>query len=500
MVERGGYPAELRAALDYAPDFVIRGLVMDRVAGNVFKMDRFNHVGRGVPRPAARSATRSAAASTGRRRSTSPSRASAWIDTLFALPEASLFAGVVDFLEGRGQTVNYGRLCDDIRTTIDAVHRRRHPQVAGAPRPRPVLLKDLELGPALHRLRSGGKKLFPAHQLLRGLYRGGDALPARRGAPRVPELAELLRRGHHRRAQADLLLGAPALVELAPDRQPARRAARLRARQDLTRAGTSPDFERLVGIGGEPGAVRGDHIYGDILRSKKSSLCAHLHFGGGVWSGSSAAGAAPAGLEEIGAAREAAPRSTTESAAQRNWLNAVDRRSRPARRRGAGARELESERRRMKLDLERICGGRWRDANARIEESAPPSSRTGYNRYWGSRSGRERGIPLRRADRGLPPALLTRAAPLNFMLLLADAVLPVRCGRPCRTSGRRWPCALRRGARRPPRPDRPQDHAGKLGASYRSSHANPPGALPTAANAPLTAPCGAHKREAAGAS
>ena len=40
-----GYPAELRA-LRYDHDFVIRGLVVDKAHGNIFKMDRFNHVGR----------------------------------------------------------------------------------------------------------------------------------------------------------------------------------------------------------------------------------------------------------------------------------------------------------------------------------------------------------------------------------------------------------------------------------------------------------------------
>src|SRR5512140_2166962 len=47
MVNRFGYPAGLRD-VPYDPDFVIRGVVVDKLHGNLFKMDRHNHVGRGV--------------------------------------------------------------------------------------------------------------------------------------------------------------------------------------------------------------------------------------------------------------------------------------------------------------------------------------------------------------------------------------------------------------------------------------------------------------------
>ena len=39
-------PGRDLAALRYDPHFVIRGLVVDKPYGNIFKMDRHNHVGR----------------------------------------------------------------------------------------------------------------------------------------------------------------------------------------------------------------------------------------------------------------------------------------------------------------------------------------------------------------------------------------------------------------------------------------------------------------------
>src|SRR6266498_3223148 len=45
MIEALGYPAAV-GGLQYDPEFVIRGLVVDKQHGNIFKMDRHNHVGR----------------------------------------------------------------------------------------------------------------------------------------------------------------------------------------------------------------------------------------------------------------------------------------------------------------------------------------------------------------------------------------------------------------------------------------------------------------------
>jgi len=96
--------------------------VVDRQHGNLFKMDRHNHVGRcahgrrPLPFDELRRLYRD-------EKIHLSSPRFAWIDTLFALPEASLFAEIIERLEGRGEALDYGKLYDDIRESIDTVHR-----------------------------------------------------------------------------------------------------------------------------------------------------------------------------------------------------------------------------------------------------------------------------------------------------------------------------------------------------------------------------------------
>ncbi len=45
MIDALGYPPSV-GTLQYDPEFVIRGVVVDKLHGNIFKMDRHNHVGR----------------------------------------------------------------------------------------------------------------------------------------------------------------------------------------------------------------------------------------------------------------------------------------------------------------------------------------------------------------------------------------------------------------------------------------------------------------------
>ena len=158
MIDALGYPADL-ATIRYDPEFVIRGLVVDKQHGNLFKMDRHNHVGRcyhgrrPLPDEDLKRLYRD-------EKIHLSSPRFAWIDTLFALPEACLFALGIELLEGQGHPVDYTRLYDDIRDAIDTVHRDGTLKTEVRKDLSRYILRDPELGPALHKLRSGGKKLF----------------------------------------------------------------------------------------------------------------------------------------------------------------------------------------------------------------------------------------------------------------------------------------------------------------------------------------------------
>ena len=97
-------------------------------------------------------------------------------------------------------------------------------------------------------------------------------LPARRRGARVPVVAELLRRGHHRRAPSrpSSPRGGRSSRSTPPPAR-TRCSARPRAleRGKVYQGGNLPAFERMTGIGGRAVLYVGDHIYGDILRSRR---------------------------------------------------------------------------------------------------------------------------------------------------------------------------------------------------------------------------------------
>src|SRR5260370_1907499 len=136
----------------------MRGLAVHKLNGNLLKMDRFGCVGRAYHgrRPLSAELWRTLYREV-RVRLKNPQYA--WIDTLFAVPEACLYAGVIDLLEAKGVKIDYAKLYDDIRYAIDTVHRDNSLKQELHKNIGYFIYKDPELGPALHRLRSVGKKL-----------------------------------------------------------------------------------------------------------------------------------------------------------------------------------------------------------------------------------------------------------------------------------------------------------------------------------------------------
>ena len=160
LVRKKGDPEALRqVTLDQ--NFIIRGLVVDKELGNIFKMDAHRHVGRcyhGYTELTDRErldlyGSRPISLGTDRYH---------WVDTLFSLPEATLLAGIIEQYEGSGRELpwSYRELFDDIRECIDEAHADNSLKaeiLADLPR---FIVKDADLGPTLHRLRSVGKRLF----------------------------------------------------------------------------------------------------------------------------------------------------------------------------------------------------------------------------------------------------------------------------------------------------------------------------------------------------
>lgn len=376
MIDVMGYPRAL-ASLVYDPAFVIRGLVVDKLHGNIFKMDRHNHVGRcyhgrrPLPQEDLKRLYR------GEKIHLSSPRF-AWIDTLFALPEACLFALGIELLEGAGTPVDYTRFYDDIREAIDTVHRDGTLKAEVGKDLSRYLLRDPELGPALHKLRSGGKKLF---LLTNSLWDYTDAVMSYL-------LDGVLHEYPSWRNYFDAVVTGAAkpafftekrpLWALGPGGEKLGEAAALE-RGRIYEGGDLHTFERLMGIGGDRVLYVGDHIYGDILRSKKSSLWRTCMVVQEIEEELAWLERSSDPLAELSRLEGLRVRVEDELSIHRATLNALDRK---IERNGDGPRaELEAERRRAKAELE-VLRRAVRDADARIA-ALERGIEEGLNPYWG---------------------------------------------------------------------------------------------------------------------
>jgi 5'-nucleotidase len=263
-----GYSEEILREIRWPVEFPIRGLLVDKRAGNVLKMDRFKVVHKGYH--GMRELTKEELRSLYHQKRLKPNTGRYhFIDTLYALSEAALYAGIVDGFESRGHELDYGRLFADIRECIDEAHRDGSildAVLADLPR---FVQRDALLAPTLHKLRSAGKKLFlltnsrwPYTEKMM-TYLLGDAMPE------YPSF----------RHYFDLVIVAaqkPAFFQerrslLEREGESLRPATYPLERGVIYEGGNLHDLEACLGIAGDRILYIGDHIYGDILRSKKES-------------------------------------------------------------------------------------------------------------------------------------------------------------------------------------------------------------------------------------
>jgi 5'-nucleotidase len=266
LIKRG-YPEHI-VDIPFDTQFPIRGLLIDKRFGHILKMDRYKVVQRGYHgmRQLSKDEIRSLYQSKKIRPTTSRYH---WIDTLYALSEAALYAGIVDAFEKRGLAVDYSRLFADIRECIDQAHADGtilDAVMSDLPR---FVVKDPDLAPTLHKFRSAGRKLFlltnsrwPYTDRMMTYLLGGSMpeYPTWRHFFDVVIVA----------AQKPAFFQQRRLLEerVGDDLRPA--TAPLE-RGKVYQGGNLHDLERLLGVTGDRIVYVGDHIYGDILRSKKES-------------------------------------------------------------------------------------------------------------------------------------------------------------------------------------------------------------------------------------
>ena len=271
-----GWPEQLRE-VEPDPEFAIRGLVVDTALGNVLKMDRHGYVGRvyhgrtGLDRPQRKQLYR--AQRVGQERSRF-----SYVDTLFSLPEVTLYAAVVDLIDQKPElwtagAPDYAEAWAQVRKAIDQAHqddsiKSRIKADVGA-----YFDRDPDLGPALHKLRSAGKKLF----LLTNSF-----------FPYTHAVMSHILGGHEDEAYEDwrgyfdwMIVGSrkpgfftdgePFLeVDFATGKIIGKPQAEPKKGR-IYQGGNQLGLQKAMGCQPDEVIYVGDHIYGDIVRSKKTS-------------------------------------------------------------------------------------------------------------------------------------------------------------------------------------------------------------------------------------
>lgn len=269
LVDEFEYPEELLSH-PYDGQFAIRGLVIDKELGHVLKMNVFRHVGKGMH--GFEEISDEERAKYRRNPPLISSRRFRLLDTLFEIPEAYVFATIVHLLEARGDTdISYSQIAADVRKTIDTIHADGSLKDVIMENPGKYVERDPQLASALHRLRSAGKKIF---LLTNSWFPYSESVMSwlledqREDYPDWKSYFDVITTA----AQKPLFFrGSTPFFLLDDDGNHVREEHEKFERGRVYANGNLKEFESFIGLGGEEILYVGDHIFGDILRSKIDS-------------------------------------------------------------------------------------------------------------------------------------------------------------------------------------------------------------------------------------
>lgn len=271
LIENCNYPAEIRnAKLDH--DFIIRGLVVDKQNGYIFKPDEHRLVGKCYYGYQQITEEEKFNVYGGRPISIGSDRYIS-VDTLFSLPESTLMAGIIEHYKALGQALpkTATELCNDIRRSIDLAHQDNSLKaeiLADLPK---YIIKDPDLAPTLHKLKSIGKKLF---LLTNSELYYTEAVMSYMLNGELPFFESW-------RDYFDIIIvhgSKPAFFSerrpfVALDDQGKRLDEVVQTFQPrkIYAYGNIIDFERMMNLNGDDILYVGDHVYSDIVKSKRSA-------------------------------------------------------------------------------------------------------------------------------------------------------------------------------------------------------------------------------------
>ncbi len=244
--------------VEYDPAFAVRGLVLDGLRGNLLKLDRERQVVRAThgSRPLGRHEIE---AIYGRRRLAAAAKGFRSIDTLFEIPESHLFAQMVDGLDqGFLHADNYLQVFQQVRWAIDTAHRNGEMKAEILAHKDYFIHRDPRLALALDRLKRSGKRLFLLTNSEWSFTDGvlGHLLDGQDEArPRWTDYFDLVVVSSRK----------PAFFTEANPPLP------LEGHPACFSGGHTAWLEAQIQAEGDQVLYVGDHIFGDVLRSKKNA-------------------------------------------------------------------------------------------------------------------------------------------------------------------------------------------------------------------------------------
>lgn len=261
-----GWPV---ADLQFDPNLVIRGLVIDIELGNLVKANRFGFVKRAYhgTRPLEFEGMREAYA-----RTIVDLAEPRWyfLNTLFSLSEACLFAQLVDLLDARELpgVMGYTDLYRHVRTHLDATHMEGKLKAEILADPERFIVPDAEAPLALLDQKQAGKKL-----LLITNSEWGYTVPIMRTAfdPYLPagttwrDLFDLVIVAARK---PDFFTSHSPLFEVATEEGLLRPSLGALKPGGAYFGGSARQLEKHLGLSGDELLYVGDHMFGDVHVTK----------------------------------------------------------------------------------------------------------------------------------------------------------------------------------------------------------------------------------------
>lgn len=268
-----GYPEEI-LKWKFDPNHMLRGLAIDKQRGNIFKMDRHRYIK--VAYHGFRELTRE------ERRSLYDAAKVvsyeepdfALIDTLFTLADAYLFSQLVEYKDANPSVItkSYADVYRDVRSAIDMCHRDGSIKLEVMSDPGRFIVRDEHLLDTLQMYREAGRKLFLVtnslwdytHSVMNYLFGNDD--PKNLSSDWLSHFDMVITGA----SKPLFFMTQQVLYEVDVTSGLLRNTNGILSKEKIFQGGNFQHLHAFLGIeSGSQILYVGDHIYGDILRSKK---------------------------------------------------------------------------------------------------------------------------------------------------------------------------------------------------------------------------------------